>query len=153
MKKTILNDITCFTVILYILFFLIILVLSLKFSNGVQNDTMVALVFGGLILFGLFLFICVFELVFFKESEVVSVKIYKRTRILYSEIVSIEECVKNCYVVSPPILATFVKICDCNEKKISILKDFLNVKKKIKLIEEMKQKVENVELQSIEGEK
>lgn len=152
MKKCILNDVTCFAGILGILFFSVCLVLALQSSNNMQSDITSASVCGGFILLGLLVFIGTFELVFFEEHEIVSVKIYKRTRILYSEIVSIEECVENYILICHPTSATFVKIRDCNKKNISVLKDIVNEKKKTKLVEEVKQKAINAEIQTLPEE-
>ena len=149
MKKCILNDaLGLIIVIPCILVFLILLIFGLEILDDTQNEIIITLVFGGFLILGIIIFIGWFELIFFKADEIKSVKIYKRTKISYSEIVRIKECTK--LNVGIHTAAKVWEICDCNERYINVMKIPIFNKKRKRLIDEVKQKAFNAEIQNIQ---
>ena len=141
MKKCILNDTVWLIVTIPILVVPIMaLILGLQ-SNNMYCITPFVVTFGIFLMVIVMYFFVWFELILFVEDGIKSVKLYKCTKILYSETVRMKDLLK--YRVGSTTLVQVLEIYDSNGKCINIL---VSDKKRQKLIEEIKLKVPNVEV-------
>ena len=141
MKKCILNDsLWLVAVVPLLLFPIMILILGLH-SNRMHSIILFVVIFGIVIMVTVIYFFLWFELILFTEDGIKSVKLYKCTKILYSEIVIMKDLVK--YRMGSTTIVNVLEIYNSCGKCINIL---VSDKKRKEIIEEIKLKVPKVEV-------